>query len=531
MPQGTAPRQSRAGLARRHFQAAGRLAAVLAVASLANGAAVASVESELAYHRGVVAFGEDDLVKAKSDFEAVLAENPQDASTLQYLGIIASKQDQPELAIEFFQRAVRADPEDARIRFALGVALLHRDRAGEAAEEFDRVLAVEPDNAQAEFYAGVSDYRRQHYPETIQHMKAALSLDPSVRLQARYYMGLAEVFMGNLDASTVAFADAASLSPSDPLAISADMLGKKIQPESRWWGLDVSAGLEFDSNPTFVGTNVSVLDVDLNTIKIDRREDVQGVFSINTYYDLVDWKQTTLRVGYSGFLSVHDRADDVDQFTHLIWTDLGWTLNDFRFGLRLDYSTTDLDLDRDYQEMRRVSPSITYAGGDWGVTQLLYQFYSFDYRYSNGGQPNFDPDGELHDLGVSQFVYLPAPFTYARVGVAYEYSKTQGTEFDYNGAEFSLGAGAELPHDVRIGLLLQYIHRQYSHDSIAGNPLESRDNPERQDNIGRLNLDLTMPLAQYWELALRGALTFNNSNIREYDYTRHVVGSYVTFTF
>lgn len=511
-------------------------AALLGIAIFTAPPAAASVDSELAYHRGVVAYGNEDLDAAKAHFNAVLAEEPLDASALQFLGMIASKQGDPEDAIALFRRAVQISPADADIRFILGVALLHNDRAGEAGQEFARVLAVEPDNAQAEFYAGVADYRRQNYQETVRHMQAALSIDPSMRLQARYYIGLAEVFMGNLDASTAAFADAASLSPSDPLSISADTLGKAIQPESRWWGLDVTAGVEFDTNPTAIG-NTRIRGEDGLADSIKRDSDVLGAFSIDTYYDLVDWEETTFRVGYSGFLSVHDDTREVNQFTHMGWADLGFIQGPLRLGVRVDITTTDLDLEEEYREMRRVSPSITYTNDDWGVTQVLYQYHDFDYRFAVVDD-SLDPDGELHVVGISQFFYVSAPLTYIQVGIAYENADTQGTEFDFDGVDVSLGAGIELPYDLRAGARVSYTHRQGRHKSTLGEfgiigsdtdaPL---DLPKRKDNIANLKVDLTVPVAQYLEFAIRGSFTFTDSNIAVYDFNRHVVGSYFTFTF
>ncbi len=500
------------------------------------GAALASVESELAYHRGVVAYGEGDLEAARAHFEAVLAADPSDASALQYLGLIAAKEGDPDGAIDQFRRAVSANPEDADIRFTLGVALLHRDRAAEAAEEFDRVLAVEPDNAQAEFYGGVSDYRQQRFPETVQHMKSAIALDPSLRLQGRYYIGLAEVFMGNLEASTAALSEAASMSPSDPLAIAAASISERIQPEERWWGIDLTSGIEFDSNPTFVGRSVTLSIVEgdeFSEIELKRKEDVLGVFSIDTYYDLLDMEFVTLRAGYSGFVSLHDRADEVDQVTHLGWADLGLHYGDFRLGTRFDASTTDLDLDADYLEMRRVSPSLTYANSEWGVTQLLYQYHDLAYRFDTTDVEEFDADGTLHDVSLSQFIYLPAPFTYARAGVGYQRQRTDGTEFEYDGVVVSVGAGVELPFDARGGILVQYFHRDYRNEHTPTTAFPTGGDPrKRDDDIARLKLDLTVPFAQYWEVALRGAFTFIDSNIEDiYDYNRHVVGTYVTFTY
>lgn len=509
------------------------IAAAALTTTLATDTAFASIDSELAYHRGVVAYGEDDLEAARAHFEAVIDENPNDASALQFLGLIENKQGNKDGAIDYFERAVLADPEDVEIRFALGVALLHVDRADQAGIEFDRVLAVEPDNGQAEFYAGVADYRRQAYAQTVKHMKAAISLDSSLRMHSRYYIGLAEVFMGNLDASTSAFADAASLSPSDPLAISADQLGKSIQPESRWWGLDAGLGLEYDSNPTSVGAVSVFVAGSVDTIELKPKDNVLGSLSLNTYYDLIDSSSATARIGYSGYINEHTETEEVDQLTHVLWTDLGWSEGDFRFGVRVDVSTTDLDLDEDFREMRRVAPSVTYVSSDFGVTQLLYQYHDFDYRIPLASE--LDPDGDLHILGLSQFLYLPAPFTYARVGAAYERSETQGDEFDYDGVKISGGLGLELPLDMRAGVLIQYIYRDYSNkstlDLIGSDDVAAAPTNKRTDHIGVLKLDLTVPLDKYLEFAVRGSFSFHDSNVAIFDYNRHVVGTYMTFTF
>ncbi|MDP7570894.1 MAG: hypothetical protein QF391_04740, partial [Myxococcota bacterium] len=66
----------------RLFAAAFLVVMVVPVAS-------ASVQSELAFHRGVVAFGEDRLDEAKQQFEKVVAEDAEDTTALSYLGLIA----------------------------------------------------------------------------------------------------------------------------------------------------------------------------------------------------------------------------------------------------------------------------------------------------------------------------------------------------------------------------------------------------------------------------------------------------------
>ena len=57
---------------------ASRLLAPVFLCAMVAAAANASVQSELAFHRGVVAYGEDRLDEAKRQFERVLAEDAED---------------------------------------------------------------------------------------------------------------------------------------------------------------------------------------------------------------------------------------------------------------------------------------------------------------------------------------------------------------------------------------------------------------------------------------------------------------------
>jgi hypothetical protein len=59
----------------------------------------ASIETELHDHRGVVAYGEGRLDQARLLFEKVLAEDPDDKATLQYLALIAQGQGEIEFAM------------------------------------------------------------------------------------------------------------------------------------------------------------------------------------------------------------------------------------------------------------------------------------------------------------------------------------------------------------------------------------------------------------------------------------------------
>ena len=139
------------------------LAGVTTAFLLAASPPVASVESELAFHRGVVAFGRGQLEEAREQFQIVLAEDPADAAAIHYLGLIADAEGKQDEAIELFRRALALTPEDADLRFDLGTTLLEAGRNQEALEVFEEVLEREPDRARAHLFAGIAEYRLRDY--------------------------------------------------------------------------------------------------------------------------------------------------------------------------------------------------------------------------------------------------------------------------------------------------------------------------------------------------------------------------------
>ena len=117
---------------------ASRMLAAVSLAALVAPAAVASVQSELAFHRGVVAYGEDRLDEAKQRFEQVLAVDAEDTAALNYLGLIAQRQKDPNAAIGYFDRVLAIDPDDAETQLDRGIALMDAGRLDEADQAFAR---------------------------------------------------------------------------------------------------------------------------------------------------------------------------------------------------------------------------------------------------------------------------------------------------------------------------------------------------------------------------------------------------------
>ena len=510
----------------------GRLAAfaLLALSVSLAPPALASVESELAFHRGIVAYGEGQLDEAQRQFEIVLAADPQDTVALQYLGLVAQKRGDPAGALGLYDRALAIDPEDASIHVDRGIALLDLGRAPEARQAFGRALELAPDDARAHLFAGISAYRAGAYAEAKPHLDQAAELDPALKDEARYYAGLSDAFLGNVQEAAVAFGQAVEQQPLSPLAQSAQNFRTQLetarQAERRWSAL-VTVGMEGDSNPLILGDIPgSVLSGD------DNAPDGRGVVRLRGTYGLLQQEDAAVTAGYDGYHGFNILSDEINISTHNPWLSGGYDIGPVRLGLRYDFAYSFIGADYEqFRMLNRATPSVSLREGDWGVSQAFYQYHCQDFfvNLNQVQEPIYDRDGDRHAAGFNQFFFLPEPFTYVRVGGLGDWTRTDGTEWSYNGVEANFGAGYDFEYDISLGWLYHFAYRHYRHASGQSQPVAFTE--KRDDFQHMLSFDLAKGFAEHWEVSLGGAFTWNDSDVAFYDYDRYVGGAYVTYRF
>lgn len=492
---------------------------------LAASPAYGSAESELAFHRGVVAYADGKLAQARRDFERVLAEDPDDREALRYLGLILKAQGQPGRALEIQDRALALDPEDPQLAFDRAVTLLELGRNAEALAAFDAVLAVEPDHARARFYAGVAAYRTGNAAAALPHLERAAELDPTLAVEARYYTGLAETQTGDLSAAAGSFSVVAEQSPISPLGRSAASLTEELRAAraGRPWSIALTAGGEWDSNPTLAGSDDFLPDGQPNP-GADSDPDYRGVFTAEGSARLFANERVSVSAGYDGYWSLNHDVSEVDLQTHAGWVSGGTLVGPVRLGLRYDYAHTLLSMTNPFRQLHRATPSLAVRQGNWGLTQPYYQL-----QYANFQDVDFPPnatferDGPRHVFGLNQFFFLPAPFTYVTVGAVGDLRDADGTEWRYDGFETSLGAGYDFPHAVSFAWLWRFAHRDYREQS-AFSPYD-----RREDSTHLVSAEIARPILDHWVARVAGSFAFQDSNIPVYDHTRKVVGAYLTY--
>jgi tetratricopeptide (TPR) repeat protein len=498
------------------------------LACLAGPPALASVESELAFHRGVVAFGEGRLEEARKQFGTVLEEDPEDTSALHYLGLIAQKEEDHGAAIDLYDRALAIDPEDTDVQMDRGIALLDAGRLAQARAAFEQVIQAEPDRAKAHLFAGIAIYRQGAYTEAAPYFDRAAQLDPSLADEARYYAGLSQALAGNLDAAATAFADVEQEAPLSPLGESAQNLREQLAPaaaEERRWQAALTGGMEWDDNPLVAGTGTAGVPVDTGN------PDWRGVVRPRGSFRFLSGDNYSVTGGVDGYLAFQIKETQVDLQIYNPWLAGGYSIGPTRLGLRVDYAYTMNDLTDPFRHLVRTTPTVLYRPADWALTQGFYQYNWKDFLVGQVEGTVLDRDGWQHVFGFNQFFFLPEPYTYVRVGAYGDFNHAKGGEYSYDGMEANFGAGYDFPYDISLVWLYRFLYRDYRQKSLFSGPPTDPFQTRRLDHRHVLTAELAKGITEHWTVSVGGAFTWNLSNVDFYDYSRHIVGSYLTYRF
>lgn len=327
----------------------------------------------------------------------------------------------------------------------------------------------------------------------------------------------------DLDAAGTAFADLANQSPDAPLADSAQNLRRalgNLPDAARRWQVGITAGMEYDTRPVIVGDATNELPVPGGD------SDWRGVVRAGGGYRLVDRERGDLTAGFDGYWSFHLDEDEVNLQTYNPFVTGGVNLGPARLALRYDYAYTLFDTTEAFRHLHRITPSVSVREGGWGATYLFYQYNHQDYLFDTLAPEILDRDGRRHVVAVNQLFFLPAPYSYVRIGGGGDWQRSDGTEWDYDGVQASMGAGYDFDYGITFGWLYRFAYRHFQQQSAFSDPPRKRD-----DFRHVLTVELGKQLGDHWRLSLGGSFTWNESDVGFYSYDRQIGAATASYTF
>jgi Flp pilus assembly protein TadD len=169
-------------------------------------------EKQLARARGLVKIGR--IPEAIEQYQAVLADNPDNLKAYNNLGVLYDELGRYELAVEHFQSALSTDPENVEVLTNHARALTALARYEDAAEFIRRALRSSPDDPAARFAAAILSFRRGLYAQAEPEFMWICEQAPDDGL-AFYYRGEALNRVSRYDEAIEVMLRAAELLPND----------------------------------------------------------------------------------------------------------------------------------------------------------------------------------------------------------------------------------------------------------------------------------------------------------------------------
>jgi hypothetical protein len=335
----------------------------------------------------------------------------------------------------------------------------------------------------------------------------------------------AERFQRSLGASGSAFSAVEQQSPLQPLGQSATELRERMipGPAGRRWQAALTGGLEGDSDP------VPFQEVATAFAAPGAEGDGRGVLRARASVGLLDAERGSLTLGYDGFVTLHFDETQANLQMHSAWAAGGVNLGPVRLGLQADYAYEMTDTTEPFRHLVLGTPSAGWRQADWALGVLFYQYQWSDLVLDTmRDSPVLDGDGGRHLAGLYQFFFLPEPFTWVRIGGFADLNRSDGTEWEYDGFEVSMGCGYDFDYGVALTWLYRFKWQDYLNPSDFAEPGFVTS---REDRRHILSVDLRKSLTEHLELSVAASFSWNGSNLSFYEGDRQFGGAYLSYRF
>jgi len=510
--------------ASRREQFAPRLRVVLASVLLVcmSGAARASEQSEILYSRGLVDFNAARYQEALQLFNQAVTADSADVYARYYRGVAEARLENYSAAVDDLRTALAAKPNLDQGALELGVALTQTGQYKEAVPLLEQAQRNSALDAEASYFLGLAQLRLGQ-PDAARHnFQHAAAVDPQLAVSARYYQGVIEYQAQNSAAAQAHFQYVASTSPDSEMGKDAATFLQRIQKGvpsvDRPYTLFGAAGFIYDSN-----VQLAPLDGDIKRqARIGNQED--GAFTILAGGAYAPWRteHAMLSIGYSFFQSLYFQLTDFNLQNHRPSVELTFDTGPVRYGILGQYDYY-MQSTNSFMQQGTALPWVSVANGTLGRTEVFFRYRYRDYLEhgfagieSPGAQVDLtELNGSNYAPGVRQYLYLGGEERYVFLGYRWDRespSKSSGDQFGYDGNEVSSGVGWSWPFEI--GTQLQFSYRYEDYQSASNG---------RRDNQYLLVAAADKGLTDLLHLTLAYFGNFNDSNQTAFTYNRNIV--------
>jgi Flp pilus assembly protein TadD len=486
-----------------------------------------------------------------------------------------------ETAVAELSVAAERAPEDPQVLGVYARALLLAQRPAEAIEVIERVRAIDPAAPDIDYMEGLAHYRLHQWQDTVDHLAVVREIDPR-NARARLFLGIAYDELGRFEEADREFQEAVTLDPTlqsyidyrqGLVAASADrdrearehfeevmrqVPGSKLadsaasrikglgKRDDRRWRAYAILGFAYDTNVNLGGGG--------DAVAISDETDYRGTAEAGLEALAFRSDRLDVRVGYTGFFSMHRNEKDLDVEANELWARANYAINE-RFTAELSY---EFDwIWADFESFRRthgIEPGIRVSARRDLFARFFFRWEKRDFFDKANFVPDgaggavlpsppgaLDRDGSMILPGADVYWLVPDVFGWGRnvvrVGARYRSEDTSGNDFRSHGPIGVATLTLALPSRARLIVEGWYEKRSFKHASNltetttpgvpGGVPLAG----SRSDKISQFRIRFQRPLNdQIW---LEGGWRWVHwsSNVKTYDFDRAVTDLRIGYRF
>lgn len=486
---------------------------------LAVSSAGASDSSISLYSEGLVELHRGDLIGASALMDRAVGADPQDPYARYYRGVVRGRSGDNDGAIEDLRAALSIKPDFPEAQLDLGVALIESEQYAEA-EPLLAEASRNPDlSGNAVLFLGIARLRQGESAASLVEFDRVPSIDPSLANTALYYRAVALRRLGRSEEARQSFEQVVANKPGSQIAAEAtnflDALASGKDSRRRW-EIHGGYGVDYDSNVILRLDGESSDDLGVS-------DDSDFAFNLRLggRYSVWRGENTAVSVSYDFFQRLYLELDDYNLQGHL--PSLQWTgrWDAFRFGVSADYEFYLLKVDA-YMQRVGAQPWVAWQAGDWGRTELSYQFRWNDFfKPPPGDVPSSGIGGDFSDSAdaldsfshkprLRQYFYIDSPRRYVALSYLYERrepAKSAGDPFGFDANQVEVAFASPLIYDF--DLFASYAYRR-----------EDYDQGGRVDEPHVIVAVLRWPIATWFAVSVGYFGELHNSN--QFEYNRHI---------
>lgn len=552
------------------------LAALIILIQPSFVSAQASPEATVYTDRAVLAYDAKRYNEALKELKEALRLNPKSVDALYYHGLVLLALKRPSEALASLENALKLRPGDVDVTFQLGVLYFNQKDYEKAKPLLQQVYRASPKRPNIGYYLGFMEYRNKNYRAAIKFFRANVPSDKNFAQLARFYTGLAVGALGFAKQARAEIEEALRLQPVSPLTKPAQRFGEVLQrraEEERFFRGELRFGVYYDTNVPVI-PNVSS-DIVGQAIRAgqQRRKSEGEIASLDLSYTWLktppshpngEWEGT---ISHRFFQAYNNHLPKFNAQSHTPtisvvnrgsvptrWGDLPYFA-----GLQYTYDFITLANSRFVQRFI-VNPYFTLVEKSFkvplgsgikvdNITNLQFRFQQKDFFNDSEVVRREQRDAQNYMIGPTHFFLFEGGRHYLKIGYQYDYENAEGQNWTYWGSRAVVGMQYTLPKkwwDIRLRYELDY-HWRYHKNKHSLLPATSINTKKRRDreavHFVSIAKDFTTDFAKSFPFTScsQGRCPFtisvdylfddNDSNLKPFDYERHVVTTSITWRF